>query len=187
MSADRSRPFRGSSPGRVASLRRKTAWTDGPGGTSSAQVSTATPIFLGSAVQAAVEGLTVVRIRGYALVYLTVATSALDGFNGALGIGIASLAAVTAGIASVPTPITEAEAESWLWHEFFAVKGSAAFAAGAAPIGSSVQLATRIVIDSRGMRKLPSDLSLYASIEAAETGTAVMQVELNTRMLVKLP
>ena len=111
--------FRGSSQARVIAPRRKTSWEVGTGdGTVTARTDT-TPTFVGLAVTSTLPGLTVARIRGFFQVKMLLATSEADGMSGAFGIGIASLAAVTASIASVPTPITESDAENWLYHQFF--------------------------------------------------------------------
>jgi len=116
-------------------------------------------------------------------------TGAGDGFVGAVGIGIASLAAVTAGIASVPTPITEEGADNWLWHRYFRI--SSPFATGTTAVNglamNVIPGALRVEIDSKSMRKFPQDLSIYAAIEVVEGGTATADAFLNTRFLAKLP
>jgi len=185
--------FRGSPRGRaIPSRRRVSAWTVGVGGTTgSATIVGNNAIFLGSAVVlVALEAVTVVRIRGQFLGYLLTAASAGDGFRGAVGIGIATTAAVTAGIGSVPTPLTEQDADNWLWHQYFALTTPAAIvAADAVKEASNMAVVTgafRTDIDSRAMRKFRSQDSLYASVEIIETGTATAQFSLDSRMLVKL-
>ncbi len=64
-------------------------------------------VFVGAAVTPTIEGSTMIRIRGLLNYFLLAGAAAGDGFQGAFGIGIATTAAVAAGIASVPTPITE--------------------------------------------------------------------------------
>ena len=170
---------------RIASPRRLVAWDEGVGGTATLAISTTTPAFLGSAVTlvAGVSKVTVVRFRGMADFLQTAADAGNSGFAGAIGIGIASLAAVTAGIASVPTPITEADSASWLWHSFFNVHGVTA----SPTWGNDGSGYLRMEIDSKAMRKVTTEDAIYAAVEAGtETGTATMQVRLNTRMLVKL-
>jgi len=178
------RQFRGSSRGRTLPARRKTFWAAGPGGSTTTQISAASgSAFIGSANAANVDGLTVVRIRGELLMYLSAAGSAQDGFTGAFGIGIASLAAVTAGVASVPTPLVEQDSENWLYWKAFSIRSSSSTLASS-NAGESV---LRVTIDTKAMRKFPQDLSIYSIIEANETGAAVMQVTFDSRILALLP
>ena len=182
------RSSRGSRPGRaIQSLRRKTAWSQGPGGTTNTPITANGSTFLGSSVVATVEGVTVIRIRGELLMYLSLATSSNDGYRGAVGIGIATLAAVTAGVASVPTPITEEDAENWLWHRYFSCNSPVPFSAGAAQDGPDIATSLRVEVDTRAMRKFPSEMAIYAIIEVVETGVATLNVSLNSRALAKLP
>jgi len=165
------------------SSRRKTAWTVGPGGVSATPVLSSSSGFIGSASQPLVEGLTVARIRGLFSVVLNVATAAGAGFQGAVGIGIATLPAIVAGIGSVPTPIAEADSENWLWWHVLSVH------AGDATAGSRnwMSAAQDVVIDSKAMRKNPSDMGLYAAFEVTEIGTADIDIFLDTRVLDFLP
>ena len=176
---------RGSFP--VRGQRRLTAWNDGTGGTTTTAISGNGSTFVGSAFQAVSEGLTLIRIRGYFDTRLTLATSANDGFHWAFGIGIASLAAVTAGVASVPTPLTEQGSENWLYWMSGVNRGAQAFSAGGGPGMEQAGTFFRFEIDSKAMRKLPTDLSIYAIIEVVENGVATMDVMHDSRSLVKLP
>ena len=137
--------------------------------------------FLGSAVQFSTAD-TVIRIRGRFDAFLVSYTSAGDGFQGAVGIGLATLAAVTAGAASVPTPITEQSFDGWLWHSYFGVHG--ALAAGSTSTGDTH--AFSLEIDSKVMRKVGDEVAIYAILEVVEIGTAVANFFLDSRMLVKL-
>ena len=182
---------RGSRLGRAtASPRRLTAWIPGTGGTTVLTTTDSIAAFLGSAVQPTVEGLTIIRNRGELVLALCASSAIASGFRGAFGIGIATLAAVTAGIASVPTPITEADAENWLYHRFFTLTGCDAIAGGAAldeELVHPVTASLRIDVDSKAMRKFPSEMALYAAIEVVESGTCTMTADWNSRALVKLP
>jgi len=179
------RSFRGRSLSSRPSSRRLTDWGNGPGGTAPTPVSTPVATILGAFVFALHPGFTVVRIRGEFAAHLGLATASEDGFAGAFGIGIASLAAVTAGGGSVPTPITEAVSDNWLYHRFFDIKAGFPFAAGADPAGNR-EAFIRFEVDSKAMRKFPPDTAIYASLEVVEVGTANMEVAFNSRMLVKL-
>jgi len=104
--------------------------------------------------------------------------------RGAVGIGIASLAAVTAGIASVPTPITEQSWEGWLWWSAFGVLATTATEADGVNAFSTV---AEFELDSKAMRKFGEDMAFFTAIEVVETGTASISVSHDTRMLFALP
>ena len=179
-------PFRrGSFPrGRLAGQqRRKTAWDIGPGSTGATALSASGASLVGTGVSFELDGLTVVRTRGELLITLITATSALDGMRGAFGIGIASLAAFTAGIGSVPTPLTEETDENWLYHQYFTI----ITIAGGEQWGNSGSTVFRTMVDSKAMRKVGAGIVVYAAIEVVETGAAVIDVSFNSRMLLKLP
>ena len=177
------RSRRGSFPVRTSN-RRRTAWTDGPGGTVVTQLAAAIPVFLGSAVTPTVEGITIARIRGRLRMMLSTGTSALDGLVGAFGLGIASLAAVTAGTGSVPTPISEQGAESWLFWTPFQLLVPEAFSNETTALSAFFD----IEVDTKAMRRFPTEDALYAMCEAGtETGTAVAQIFFDSRVLSFLP
>ena len=106
------------------SQRRRSSWEEGTGGTSVNSFTASQSAFLGSALAISQDGLTLARTRGYVRAILTTSTGANDGFSGAIGIGIATTAAVTAGAASVPTPITEQDWEGWIWWNPFSVQSA---------------------------------------------------------------
>jgi len=169
MARDRSRGF----PTR--SRRRKTEWFEGVGSQSPLQVSSSSNGFLGAGLITSFGEETMVRHRGLFVANLVSATSAGDGFIGAVGIGIVSSSAFTAGISSVPTPVTEMGWDGWLWHSFFEVhKGSVD------GVGSEHQ---RIELDSKAMRKLEEAMTVYAAFEVTEIGTAAVDLFLDSRVL----
>ena len=167
------------------SSKRLTEWGLGPGATAPVPISTTVATILGSFAVPVIPGMTVVRLRGYFRMHLTLATSAGDGFGGAFGVGIATLAAVTAGGASVPTPITEADADNWLFHRFVDVAAGFPFASAADPAGNRHAF-IEFEVDSKAMRKLPLEMAIYSSLEVTEVGTAGAQVWFDSRMLLKL-
>ena len=164
------------------SQRRKSSWGVGVGDTTASPFTASGVGFLGSTVFPTVPGLTIVRIRGQCDVMLTLATTAGDGFQGAVGIGIATTTAVTAGIPSLPTPIREAEDENWLWWHPFSVHNPVVSSSGLTEASHQ-----RIIIDSKAMRKFDEGMSIYAAAEVVEIGTATMTMFFDTRMLLKLP
>ena len=167
-------------------FRPQTSWELGPGSGAATALSGSTPAFMGLAITPAIDAITWMRCRGYFSIYLTLATAANDGFTGAVGIGLASLAAVMAGIGSVPTPITELTSENWLWHHMFSIKGAQQFTAGGGPGTEQQGTVIQIPIDSKAMRKLDTSLAVYAAIElGTEVGTAAAIAHLQTRILVQ--
>jgi len=166
------RTFRGTSQ------RRRTGWEEGPGTQNILNIATNTVAILGNTQAATEDGNTVVRIRGYVELVLNQVSTTLDGFRGAIGIGIASVPAIAIGVTAVPTPVTEIEWEGWLWHQFFSLHG----------VVPSVTVERRLAfqIDSKAMRKIDTEEAIYAVIEATETGAANMSVVLGTRLLLKL-
>ncbi len=174
---------RGFSRGQVSS-RRQTAWADGPGGTAITIRSSTGSAFVGAAIVPLVEGLTVIRIRGQLVAYLESALAVQDGLQGAFGIGIATLAAVTAGIASVPTPITEMESENWLYWTPLSLHAKTALEANDWGVASQILLE----VDTKAMRKFPGEMAVYAAVEfGTSIGTATANIFFDSRALVKLP
>ncbi len=166
---------------RTTGPRRKTGWEEGVGGTGVLAIGATGSFFLGSAVAPTVDGLTLVRTRGFVEMLLAGATARGDGMQGAIGIGVTTVAAVAAGIASVPTPIDELDWDGWLYHQLFSIHSQGA------GVASSSNSVLRMPVESKAMRKLDLLDSIYAAIQVAEIGGGPMDVFLDTRMLLKLP
>ena len=137
--------------------------------------------FLGSGVSMVLEGLTIVRIRGELLVTLDSVSGAGSSLTGAFGIGLATAEAFAAGIASVPTPVSDDDWNGWMWHQHFAVRSAAGTLLGLIAEGARYQ------IDSKAMRKTKDSDVLFAAFEATEVVEAAVNVYLDSRMLVLLP
>ena len=177
------------------SQRRKTSWNIGPqsgvdGASIQIAASQATLLNGGAAVLA--EGTTLVRTRGEFTAYLKTVAAGGDGFHGAFGIGVATGAAFTAGVASLPTPLTEETWDGWLYHRYFGIFAGGPVAAATAQqqldAVAPTSGALRIEVDSKAMRKLQVDMTIFAVIEVVELGAASqMEFSFNSRMLVKLP
>ncbi len=161
-------------------VRRRTAWGVGPEGELAHTTSVAQLFSIGSA--ATLEGSTVVRIRGEFMAFLTSVDAAGAGFRGAVGIGLTTVEAFTAGIASVPTPLSDDDAEIWLWHSFFHVLALGTDTNSLAGAPANV----RLVIDSKAMRKEDFGTVLFGAVEVVESGVAVAESSLLSRVLVKL-
>ena len=162
--------------------RRKVGWEQGVGGGAPVSETATVTRFLGSAITPTFgDGLTLVRTRGEFFANLGSGSAASNGFHGAVGIGLATLAAVTAGIGSVPTPITEQGWDGWIWWApIYVFTGRADEVEG--QIGG-----VRLTIDTKAMRKFNEEDAFYAAIEVTEVGAATMFTALDCRMLFKLP
>ena len=98
--------------------------------------------------------LTVVRLRGELLVMMDTSTGAAGEFAiVGLGIAVVNAATATAGVASLPTPVTDAEWGGWLWHAFVPM----GFEPAAAGATGDLESRSRVVIDNKAMRKLSTD------------------------------
>ena len=160
--------------------RRKTSWAVGPSGIVSLTASSVA-IFPNGA-QVLFDGDTEVRLRGELILGLALATSAFDGFSGAVGICYVSENAFNAGVASIPTPITDIAWDGWTWFQMFHLKNMSA------GLDEDALLAqVRIVVDSKAMRKLRATDIQVAVIEATEVGASQLHAEISTRSLLKLP
>ena len=171
--------FRGPS----RSLKRKTTWLDGP--TAELSVSSVTPQIWNTGLLLTLDGGTLVRTRGAGLLTLNATSQVHGGAIGALGIGVCTLQAFNAGVASVPTPIAQIDWDGWLWHQAFNVASiTATISDGVNAVGCT----QRVEIDSKAMRKVPENMVVFGAMEiGTELGTAVVTFDATCRCLVKLP
>ena len=153
---------------RARGPKRLTQGGLGPGDSASTAFTATSAALLGSGVTFGQAG-TVVRIRGNLSVMLESFTASPDGYHGAVGIGVVSSAAFAAGIASVPTPITEAAWDGWMWHKFFDIHGGSS-----APVLFGDR--NSIEVDSKAMRKVSDEMTLFAAAEVVERGTAILDI-----------
>ena len=165
-------------------LRRKTSWEVGPGSSTPVVLTGSGSTILGSGIAPTIPGLTLVRTRGLLGLTLNTAAAAGDGYTGALGIGVVTASAFAIGVTAVPTPLTDAGWDGWLYHEFFDVR------AGDRTAGDSNWEAAiaRYTVDSKAMRKIEDEeKTVFAVLEVVEQGTAQVEVSFDSRVLVKLP
>ena len=164
------------SPFRSRSPRRRTSWESGPL-LSQVNLSASGAVAWGTGSQALEDGLTLVRTRGHGLISISSLAAVTDGMRGAVGIAIASENAFGAGVSSLMNPNDDDAWDGWLWHSFFSVSTIIGEGAG-------VQ---KFVVDSKAMRKFNETDVIYGIIDvAAETGTVAINLNFQTRLLVKL-
>ena len=168
------RPFRSNAARRIAK------WSFGP---------TFAPLNMSATGQAIGTSLglvdntqvTLVRIRGQLQIFITSASSAGDGFDGAMGIGLVTREAFAAGATAVPGPISEMDWDGWVYHTFFHVHVHAT-----ANIPQQAPASFSIAVDSKAMRKWSEGYVLVPVLEQVEHGTAVAEAWFDSRLLVKL-
>jgi len=168
-----------------ARSRRRTGWEEGPGSSSvAAAFSASGSAILGAGLVALADGLTVARIRGNMELVLNSATAALSGYHGAVGIGKTTSEAFTVGITALPTPLTDADWDGWMWHSFYDLHA----VTGAASDGvNAVSNYLRIPVDSKAMRKFDLSDTLFVVTEVIEVGVATMSIHFDSRILLFLP
>ncbi len=81
-----------------------------------------------------------------------------------------------------PGPLTDAHWDSWIWHSFFDVRALTTTLAD----GVNAQAASvRLPVDSKAMRKWDPAETLVGMFEVVESGTAIITVSGDTRILLK--
>ena len=165
--------------------RRRTSWVGGPAGSLTFSASNATGAFtVGS--QALVDGLTLVRLRGELLVFLTASNASDGGWDEvAVGVCIVSENAFNVGITAIPTPATDIAWDGWLWYWTGSLKTPRV---DAGPDNISIEGSmARIVVDSKAMRKIKAtDVIVGVAEVGTEDGVATMELKMESRALVKL-
>jgi len=125
---------------------------------------------------------TIVRIRGLLHVMITAASGIDEGYLGAAGIALVNTDAFGVGITAIPGPLTDAHWDNWMWHSFFDVRSITA------TIGDGVNsqsVSQRLIIDSKAMRKWDPAETLVLMVEGVESGTSILRVNGDSRILVK--
>ena len=165
--------------GRTVTPRRATAWELGPEGNLQASVSSVALFPTG--LQAITDGIIIVRIRGEILGFLSSGSVALDGYAVSVGMCIVSENAFNAGVASIPDPTVDGDWEGWMYHRQFFLKASSA---GGFQTRAGAE---RFEIDNKAMRKFKRIDVMVAVAQMQEVGTSIVNLNLATRVLVKLP
>ena len=125
---------------------------------------------------------TLIRTRGEFTVYVDTSTiavgeAAMFGF----GIGMVTEAAATVGVGSVPTPLTDADWDGWLYHRFVGLGAETTVASD----DEGLHMA-RVVVDSKAMRKVDTDQRLVIVAEnIGLVGAFTMQGTCSLRLLSK--
>ena len=137
------------------------------------------------ASQAALDDLTIVRVRGNLSVWLEVVTAIGDGFS-QVGFGICNVTENAAGIGvtAIPSPLADIAWDGWLWHQLITpmIGFSVTEGENTGPLSQ-----VRFDIDSKAMRKTHNTDNIVGVAEIqGEIGTAILQFMADTRILDKL-
>ena len=161
---------------------RKWLWGDGPV-TAGLQGFTAAGNVIVATGQAFGGFATIARIRGELVMWIEVATAVGDGYRRVYaGIGIASNDAFAVGASALPSPLLD-PGWSWLWFH----AGGAIVALETTEVGRGPLAAVRIPIDTKAMRKIGDNETVFAAVAAdTEIGTATLTFSFTTRMGIKL-
>ena len=162
--------------------KRTTAWGVGPQDRDGT-LGTSGVALWSSGVTTSSGKVTLVRLRGLAMVQLLTADAVGAGMHGAVGIGIATSAAFVAGAGSLPTPLTEIDWDGWLWHNVFDVRAITATRADGVNSNGARQI---MEIDSKAMRKFDEDMTLFGAWETVESTNSSIEMQATTRGLFKL-
>ena len=175
---------RGNYPPRGAhGSRRNTGWGLGPGGSTVTSFSASSVAFLGGVITVGTDGFTITRLRGNLQAFLETG-GVSEGYHCAIGVAVVTSDAIAVGITAVPDPVADAGWDGWLYHRFFDVHNiSATLTDGANAMSAHVQFE----VDSKAMRKMGDNDTLFASVEVIEAGTSALDIFFDSRLLMKLP
>ena len=163
---------------RPVGKKRATTWLASADITSVSSIAAAASI-LSQSFAFTSEDVTVVRTRGV-LYWGTDQEAATERPFGALGMCVVGTPAATAGVASLPTPITDEDSDLWFLHESVGTDLRFLDATG---VGFNTFREMRF--DSKAMRKVVAGETIVVVLENADS-TGGVQFILKFRMLVKL-
>jgi len=164
--------------------RRSVAWAHGPSAADLNLTSSTKVAWTGAIVgTAAALKRTIVRIRGGGQVILTSGTAIGDGFLIGLGIGLVTEQALTAGVASIPGPLTDIDWDGWMWHTVLDVRLVTATLSDGV---NAAMASARFEVDTKAMRKWDEGaMAVVGVMEGIESGAGTVDMSCDTRMLLK--
>jgi len=160
---------------RTRGPRRLTDWIASTDETDRTALAAATSL-LDQSLLVTVVG-TIVRTRGMISVWTDQVATSESPF-GALGMGIVSAEAATAGAASIPAPYSNASWDGWMVHQYFHAPMTFGDATGFAALGATFEF------DSKAMRKITPDDVLVVMVENASASDGLL-FNLDFRILKK--
>ncbi len=158
--------------------RRETLWFGGPDETVWTGVAAGAVDFQSSlnVASLALRPFTIVRVRGL-LMLRSDQIAAIEEPFGAFGLAVVSDQAVAAGVASLPSPITDQASDLWFSYTFCAATWQFNTSGAASP--------TPFEIDSKAMRKVEDGMNIVSMFENGSGGSGCNYIAI-WRMLIKL-
>ncbi len=159
--------------------RRETSWFEIPATRTALSAIGGTILNSLTTAEKALRPFTIIRTHLELLVESD--QSAASEFQlGAVGIAVVSDQASAAGVASVPTPITDADSDNWFLHQYF--MANFLFATGAGFDGADGQIYS---IDSKAMRKVNDSDDVVVVAEVDTNVSSGLLVSMAGRILIK--
>ena len=168
---------------RTRAPKRATTWGQGPSAIDLISAATSKLFWTNGSVLTNESIVTIVRMRGLVSIQLNTIDAVGAGFFGAVGLGIITLDAFTAGAGSAPGALTDAEWDGWIWHSFFDVRGQSVTMADGV---NAFHASQRIEIDSKAMRKFEDSQVLFGSFDMVESTNATVEMQAEARVLLKV-
>ena len=169
---------------RQRSQRRQTTWELGPGSSLITAISASGAFVIGAGIESLQDGVTIVRLRGSFQAYLAAVDAVDGGFHVNFGIGLVTADAFAVGASAMPSPLSDADWDGWLYYRDFDLHSpSATIADNRVDNLTSIQFE----IDSKAMRKFGTNVTIFGMIAATEVVNSTMGVWFDSRMLLKLP
>ena len=162
---------------------RVTSWGFGPNAVNTAISASSSVLWTNGVTLVAEAKATIVRARGEIALFLTAATSAADGFTGAVGLCMVTNEAFAAGAGSIPGPQSDIDWDGWMWHSVFHLFSPLV---ALAPSAGDMLGSVRIPIDSKAMRIQEDNETLVGVVEVTELGAAALEFAADSRLLYKL-
>ena len=159
--------------------RRKSEWVASVDATQTSALAAGAAVLDQTLAQ--LEPVTILRTRGLLFISSDQVASNEEQF-GALGMAVVSTPAATAGVASIPTPITEEFSDLWFLYAYFATANSVG---GGAGTGVPVTNGMVFPFDSKAQRKVVSDESIVVTLENASAAFG-LEYLIKFRMLLML-
>jgi len=142
------------------SQRRQTFWIPAaPQRTTLAAADTAGLTGQLNAAALAFRPFTVVRTRGYFSIRSDQESTA-ENYGGAVGLAVVSDQAAAIGVTAIPTPIADQGSDLFFAYEY--LDGRMGFITG---VGFEGNVSTRLIVDSKAMRKVDNDQTIVLTAE----------------------
>ncbi len=164
----------------VRTPKRPTFWEGATGAFSLTTGTVSTATVVSEATLENTPNPTLIRIHGHVFVHVTARGAAGDAIVLGLGMIPQSSAAVAAGVASMPLPVTDVSSP-WIMHRQVVLDSNIA-----PPNGTDIGANLHIVIDNKSMRKFDLNQALQFNVQnTVIAGTLSVSIAFAFRFLFK--